>query len=60
MKKVFLLGAMVCALGTWLVSCNSNVSSKDNEISNVSASEEQEYRAMDAADKELKDSIGYS
>lgn len=60
MKKVFLLGAMVCALGTWLVSCNSNVSSKDNEISNVIASEEQEYRAMDAADKELKDSIGYS
>lgn len=60
MKKVFLLGAMVCAFGTWLVSCNSNVSSKDNETSNVIASEEQEYRAMDAADKELKDSIGYS
>ena len=44
-----------------LASCKSKVSSpKDNETNYVIASEEQEYRAMDAADKELKDSIGYS
>ena len=44
-----------------LVSCNSKVStSETNETESVIASEEQEYRAMDAADKELRDSIGYS
>lgn len=57
MKKLFLLCAMVCALGM-MTACKSGTA--DNKINNVIASEEQEYRAMDAADKELKDSIGYS
>lgn len=57
MKKLFLLGAMVCTLGM-MTACKSGTA--DNKINNIIASEEQEYRAMDAADKELKDSIGYS
>lgn len=57
MKKIFLLTTMVCALGM-MTACKSGTG--DNKINNVITSEEQEYRAMDAADKELKDSIGYS
>lgn len=55
MKK----SCILIAAGILLVSCKSKVSSPiDNETNYVITSEEQEYRAMDAADKELKDSIG--
>ncbi len=57
MKKLFIL--IVASI--LLSSCESKVSTPEaNKTNNVIASEEQEYRAMDAADKELRDSIGYS
>lgn len=57
MKKICIL----IAASILLVSCKSKVSSpKDNETNSVITSEEREYRAVDAADRELKDSIGYS
>lgn len=57
MKKIFLL----FIASFLLVSCKNKVSNTViSESNNVITSEEQEYRTMDDADKELRDSIDYS
>lgn len=57
MKKISIL--IIASI--LLVSCKSKMSAPEtNETNIIIESEEQEYRAMDAADKELRDSIGYS
>lgn len=57
MKKL----SVLIIISILLVSCKSKVTVPETNATNiVLESEEQEYRAMEAADKELKDSIGYS
>lgn len=57
MKKVFIL----IISSFLLISCKNKVSAPySNETNIVNRSEEQEYRSMDDADKELRDSIDYS